>query len=202
MEYMLSMFSMGVFAVTGVIATRHKNLDILSVVMLGSITALGGGTIRDIILGNYPIYWVNDLWYLWVSVSVSFIAFFIIKALSNRYQLLLYMDALGISLFSITAALKTTNLGYSPSIAVVMGIITAIFGGIMRDILSDSPCLLLSKELYATPVLAGLSIFVTLNHYLPNPALNVPLCIAMIFVMRSCAIFYKLELPKWFIARS
>ncbi|MFT6255351.1 MAG: putative membrane protein YeiH, partial [Granulosicoccus sp.] len=168
MEYMLSMFSMGVFAVTGVIATRHKNLDILSVVMLGSITALGGGTIRDMILGNYPIYWVNDLWYLWVSVSVSFIAFFIIKALSNRYQLLLYMDALGISLFSITAALKTTNLGYSPSIAVVMGIITAIFGGIMRDILSDSPCLLLSKELYATPVLAGLSIFVTLNHYLPN----------------------------------
>ena len=202
MEYILGMFSMGVFAITGVIATRHKNLDIFSVVFLGAITALGGGTIRDMILGNYPIYWVSDLWYLWVSVSVSFAAFFVIKALSNRYQLLLYLDALGVSLFSITAALKTTNLGYSPSIAVVMGIITAIFGGIIRDTLSGSPSLLLSKELYATPVLLGLSIFVTLNHYYPNPSLNVPLCVAMIFMMRACAIFYKLELPKWFIARS
>lgn len=202
MEYILGMFSMGVFAITGVIATRHKNLDIFSVVFLGAITALGGGTIRDMILGNYPIYWVSDLWYLWVSVLVSLAAFFVIKALSNRYQLLLYLDALGISLFSITAALKTTNLGYSPSIAVVMGIITAIFGGIIRDTLSGSPSLLLSKELYATPVLLGLSIFVTLNHYYPNPSLNVPLCVAMIFMMRACAIFYKLELPKWFIARS
>jgi len=202
MEYLLGMFSMGVFAVTGVIATRHKNLDIFSVVVLGSVTALGGGTIRDIILGNYPIYWVADLWYLWISVSVSFIAFFIIKTLSNRYQLLLYLDALGASLFSITAAFKTINLGYPDSIAVVMGLITAIFGGIIRDILSDSPCLLLSKELYATPVLIGLSIFVTLNTYLPNPALNVPLCIAIIFVMRSCAIYYTLELPISFIARS
>ncbi|MFT6221304.1 MAG: putative membrane protein YeiH [Candidatus Endobugula sp.] len=202
MEYILGMFSMGVFAITGVIATRHKNLDIFSVVFLGAITALGGGTIRDMILGNYPIYWVSDLWYLWVSVLVSLAAFFVIKALSNRYQLLLYLDALGISLFSITAALKTTNLGYSPSIAVVMGIITAIFGGIIRDTLSGSPSLLLSKELYATPVLLGLSIFVTLNYYYPNPSLNVPLCVAMIFMMRACAIFYKLELPKWFIARS
>ena len=202
MEYILGMFSMGVFAITGVIATRHKNLDIFSVVFLGSVTALGGGTIRDIILGNYPIYWVADLWYLWISVSVSFIAFFIIKTLSNRYQLLLYLDALGISLFSVTAALKTINLGYPDSIAIVMGIITAIFGGIIRDILSGSPCLLLSKELYATPVLIGLSIFVTLHHYWPNPSVSVPICIAIIFIIRSCAIYYKLELSKRFIARS
>lgn len=197
MVYLLGLFSIGVFAVTSVIATQNRNLDIFSAVFLGAVTALGGGTIRDMILGNYPIYWVDDRWNLWVAVGVSFIAFFMTRSLSNRYKLLLYFDALGIALFSVTAAAKTMSLGYSPSIAVVMGLITAIFGGILRDILSGTPSLLLSKELYATPVLVGLSIFVTLEVWLPNIDLNMPICIGGIFIFRAAAIHFKLHYPKW-----
>lgn len=202
MLYLLGLFSMGVFAITGVIASHNKNLDIFSVVFLGSVTALGGGTIRDIILGNYPIYWVDDLWFLWTAVSVSFIAFFLIRSLSHRYQLFLYLDALGIALFSITAAAKTLNLGFSPSIAVVMGLITAIFGGILRDILTGTPSLLLNKDLYATPVLFGTSFFVAMDYWAPNFALNVPLSITFTFVFRACVIRYHLHCPRWLCSQS
>lgn len=201
MIYFLGLFSMSIFAITGVIATRHKNLDIFSVVFLGSVTALGGGTIRDVILGNYPIYWVDDLWFLWVAVITSLLAFFIVRILSNRYQLLLYFDALGIALFSITAAEKTLRLGLPASIAVVMGLITAIFGSILRDILTGSPCLLLSKELYATPVLIGLSLYVLLESILFDAVWIVPLSIALTFLFRVAAIYYKLHYPKWLISQ-
>ncbi len=201
MLYLLGLFSIGVFAITSVIATHNKNLDIFSVVFLGSVTALGGGTIRDIILGQYPIYWVDDLWFLWVSVLVSLTAFFVTKSLSNRYQLLLYLDALGIALFSITAAAKTLELGFSPSIAVVMGLITAIFGSILRDLLTGSPSLLLSKDLYATPVLLGTSIFVGLNYWFPHLTWAVPLCIGVTFAFRAFAIYYHWHFPKWLCSR-
>lgn len=201
MTYFLGLFSIGVFAVTSVIATRHKQLDIFSVVFLGAVTALGGGTIRDIILGNYPIYWVADLWFLWVAVWVSFIAFFIVRELSNRHQLLLYLDALGIALFSITAAEKTLMLGYSGSIAIVMGLITAIFGSILRDILTGSSSLLLNKELYATPVLLGVSIYVLLDYSIPQFLWSVPVCIGITFIFRACAIYFKLQYPAWLCSR-
>ncbi len=201
MVYLLGMFSIGVFAITSVIATQNKNLDLFSVVFLGAVTALGGGTIRDMILGQYPIFWVNDLWFLWVAVFTSLFAFFIVRSLSNRYQLLLYMDALGISLFSITAAAKTLGLGFSPSIAVVMGLITAIFGSILRDLLTGSPSLLLRKEMYATPVLLGVSIYVALNQLLPNPSLNIPAAIVITFIFRACAIRYQLHYPGWLCSR-
>jgi len=202
MVYLLGMFSIGVFAVTSVLATQNKNLDIFSVIFLGSITALGGGTIRDMILGQYPVFWVNDLWFLWVAVITSLIAFFIIRSLSHKHQLLLYLDALGIALFSITAAAKTINIGFSPSIAVVMGLITAIFGGILRDVLSGSPSLLLRKEMYATPVLLGLCIFIALNQWIPNPNLNIPLSISITFAFRACSIYFSLHYPSWLCSRS
>jgi len=201
MIYLLGMFSIGVFAVTSVIATQNKNLDIFSVIFLGAVTALGGGTIRDMILGQFPIFWVNDLWFLWVAVFTSLIAFFIVRSLSNKQQLLLYLDALGIALFSITAAAKTLKLGFSPPIAVVMGLITAIFGGILRDVLAGSPSLLLRKEMYATPVLLGLCIYVLLNQWLPNPSINIPLSILITFIFRTAAIYYKINYPRWLCSR-
>lgn len=201
MIYLLGMFSIGVFAITSVIATQNKNLDIFSVIFLGAVTALGGGTIRDIILGQYPIFWVKDLWFLWVAITTSLVAFFIVRSLTHRQQLLLYLDALGIALFSITAAAKTINLGFSPPIAVVMGLITAIFGGILRDVLAGSPSLLLRKEMYATPVLLGLCIYIALNRWLPSPNINIPLSVSITFLFRSAAVYYSINYPNWLCSR-
>lgn len=201
MIYLLGMFSISVFAITSVIATQNKNLDIFSVIFLGAVTALGGGTIRDIVLGQFPIFWVNDLWFLWVAIFTSFIAFFIVRSLSNKQELLLYLDGLGMALFSITAAAKTIALGFGPSIAIVMGLITAIFGGILRDVLAGRPSLLLRKEMYATPVLLGLCVYVLLHQWLPNPNVNIPLSISITFIFRTAAIYYKIHYPHWLCSR-
>lgn len=201
MLYLLGMFSIGIFAVTSIIATQNKNLDIFSAVFLGVMTALGGGTIRDVILGTYPVYWVSDLWFLWAATGTSLVAFFIVQHLSNRQTLLLYLDAMGISLFSIVAAANTIGLGFSAPIAVIMGLITAIFGSILRDLLTNNPSLLLRKEMYATPILLGTIVYTLLNHWLPNPELNIPLCIGITFVFRCCAIFFHLHYPSWLCSR-
>lgn len=200
MLYILGLFSIGVFAITSVIATQDKNLDIFSVVFLAAVTALGGGTIRDIILG-IPVFWLDDLWFLWVVAFTALSAFFVVRSLTNRNILLLYLDALGISLFSITAAAKTYGLDYEASIAIVMGLITAIFGSILRDLLTGSASLLLRKEMYATPVLLGLFVYSLLRYFLPNPELNIPLCIAITFCFRAAAIYFHLHYPAWLCSR-
>ncbi|MFT6791732.1 MAG: putative membrane protein YeiH [Cellvibrionaceae bacterium] len=197
----LGLFSIGVFAITSVIATQNKNLDIFSVIFLAAVAALGGGTIRDIILGVDPIFWIGDLWFLWIVVGTALVAFFIMRRLSNRNALLLYLDALGISLFSITAAAKTFGLGHSGSVAVVMGLITAIFGSILRDLLAGSPSLLLRREMYATPVLLGLCIYAALESFLANPELTIPFCITMTFCFRAAAIHFHLQYPHWLCSR-
>jgi len=195
MLYLLGMFSMGIFAVTSIISTQNKNIDIFSAIFLAAITALGGGTVRDVILGQYPVFWMQDLNYLWVSIGTAFIAFFIVQSLRHRYQLLLYLDALAAALFSIVAASTVLSLGYSAPIAIVMGLITAIVGGILRDLLTGHPSILMRKEMYATPILLGLIIYIFLRSFLPNPVVNIPLCIAISFLFRSLAIRYQWQYP-------
>jgi uncharacterized membrane protein YeiH len=113
----------------------------------------------------------------------------------------LYLDALGIALFSITAAAKTISLGFNPAIAVVMGLITTIFGGILRDVLAGSPSLLLRKGMYASPVLLGLRMYIALNQWLPNPNVNISASISITFLFRSAAIYYGINYPSWLCSR-
>jgi len=201
MLYSLGMFSIGIFAITSIISTQNKNIDIFSAIFLAAITALGGGTVRDIIIGQYPVFWMVDLLYVWISIGTALIAFFIVRTLRNRYQLLLYLDALAAALFSIVAANKVLTLGFSAPVAIIMGLITAIVGGILRDLLTGHPSILMSKELYATPILLGLITYALLYRLLPNPTTNVLLCIAVTFSLRSFAIYYRWHYPAWLCSR-
>lgn len=201
MLYILGMFSIGIFAITSIISTQNKNIDIFSAILLAAITALGGGTVRDVILGQYPVFWMKDLLYLWVTIGTAFVAFFIVQALQNRYQLLLYLDALATALFSIVAANTVLTLGFSAPIAIVMGLITAIVGGILRDLLTGHPSILMRKEMYATPILLGLISYIILGAFLTTSVFNVPLCIAITFSLRSCAIYYQWRYPAWLCSR-
>lgn len=197
MLYVLGMFSICIFAITSIISTQNRNIDIFSAILLAAITSLGGGTARDVILGQYPVFWMNDLLYLWFSIGTAFVAFFIVQTLKNRYKLLLYLDALAIALFSIVAANKVLILEYSAPVAIIMGLITAIVGGILRDLLTGHPSLLMRKEMYATPILLGLITYTLLEVFMPNPLFNVPLCIAITFMLRSFAIYYQWQYPTW-----
>lgn len=196
MIYNLGLLGISAFSMTGVIAAGRKGMDIFSIVLLGVVTALGGGTLRDIILDT-DIFWLNDLCYLWVSIAAAVVTFFLIRYVKHVLRLLLFVDAFGLSLFTILAMEKTLTLGFSTPVAVLMGLITGIAGGMTRDILTGRMPLLLGKEFYATPALIGAVCFAVLNFYIPTHELNRIYAIVLIFVLRGAAIQWGLYYPKW-----
>lgn len=197
MFYYLGLFGIAAFAITGVIAAGRKGMDIFSIVLLGVVTALGGGTMRDIIIDADSIFWIADLSYLWVSVVASVMTFFLVRYVNRVMKLLLFVDAFGLSLFTILATEKTLGLGFSDPVAVLMGVVTGIAGGMIRDILTGRMPLLLGKEFYATPALLGAIVFIILQHYLSVYEFNRLFSIGLIFVLRGSAIQWGLYYPKW-----
>lgn len=172
-------------------------MDLFSIVLLGVVTAIGGGTLRDIILGTTPVFWIADLSYLYVSVAASVIAFFGIRLFSYLLPLLLYMDAFGLALFTVLATEKTLNLGFPPTVAVLMGLITGITGGMIRDILTSRMPLLLGNEFYATPALIGASLFIFCDHFFPQGVFNRLFAIGLIIFFRFLAIQWGIYYPEW-----
>jgi len=201
-NYMLGMAGTVAFAVTAVLAVTPRGIDMFGACVMGLITAIGGGTIRDMIL-NVPVFWASDLNYIWVSLAASFIAF-----IGNRFVtrknislLMLYIDALGVSMFSIQAAHKVVGLNFGMPLApILLGVITAIGGGLLRDVLAGKATLLMGRELYAVPVTIGCVLYVILLTLLPESAVfNGIACSVLIFLLRGAAIHWSLTVPQWMI---
>lgn len=201
MIYYLGLIGIAAFSITGVIAAGKKDMDIFSIVLLGVVTALGGGTLRDVIIDASPVFWIADLSYLWVSILASTLTFFLIRYVNHVLQLLLFVDAFGLSLFTILASEKTMSLGFTQPVAVLMGLITGIAGGMIRDILTGRMPLLLGKEFYATPALLGAIAFSILVYCFPSHEFNRLYAIAIIFILRASAIQWGLYYPRWLILR-
>ncbi len=197
MVYFLGMVGIAAFSVTGVLAAGKRDMDIFSIVLLGVVTALGGGTLRDLILGIYPIYWVEDLTYFWVSVAASGVTFFGARFVSRLLKLFIYLDAFGMALFTILAMGKTLSLGYGYTVAILMGLITGITGGMFRDILTDRMPLVLGKEFYATPALLGAGFYVLLDKLFPGSGYSWIGGVVVIIILRFLAIHYGLYYPCW-----
>lgn len=199
MAYYLGLMGIAAFSMTGVIAAGKKDMDIFSIVLLGVVTALGGGTLRDIIIDSNPVFWIGDLSYLWVSVGAAVFTFFLIKFVKPLLTMLLYIDALGLSMFTVLAAEKTISLGFSDTVAILMGVTTGIAGGMIRDILTGRMPLLLGREFYATPALLGASLFVALGYFFPHHEFNRLYAIGMVFFFRAGAIQWGIYYPKWLV---
>jgi uncharacterized membrane protein YeiH len=197
MTYSLGMLAIAVFAVTGVIAGGRKDMDVLTIVILGNVTAIGGGTLRDILLDVNPIYWIADLTYLWVSTAASILAFFLVPKISSSFRLLEYADGLGMALFSVLATEKTLLLGFSGPVAVLMGMITGISGGMLRDIMTARMPMLFGRELYATPVIFGCAFHVAARDLAFADVYCQVIAISLIFAFRAAAIHWGLSYRGW-----
>ena len=189
-----------VFAITGVLAVTRRGLDIFGAVVLGVVTAVGGGTVRDLLL-NVPVFWLDSRGVLWAAIVGSLAAFWIGQEFQNAKRLLIYLDALGAALFAVLGANKVLLLGAAAPIAVMMGVLTGIGGGLIRDVLAGRPTLLMSRDIYATPILAGCIVFVLLRGQ------DLPFVVAglaagaLIFIARALAIYFHLEMPAWLTHR-
>ena len=176
-----------VFSITGALAAQGKRMDILGVVVLAIVTALGGGTIRDITLNAHPIGWVVDNVYLWTAIISAVIAFIACRRVPYPRRTMLVLDAAGLALFAILGAEKAQALGASPGIVVMMACITGCAGGMIRDMLTREIPMILHRdgELYATCALVGAVFYVVLvrrarraaaGHCLDADHLRLPHC--------------------------
>ena len=158
------------FAVTAVLAVAPRGIDLFGVLVMGVITAVGGGTLRDVII-DAPVFWGSDLTFIWVALAASLAAFSAHSLFTKKevYTLMLYVDALGVSLFGVQATAKVWDLGFGlPLGPILLGVTTAIGGGLIRDVLAGRQNLLMTRELYAIPVLFGCASFALVLQYVPE----------------------------------
>lgn len=198
--YYFEIVGTAVFAVTGVLAVTRRGLDIFGAAVLGMVTALGGGTVRDVIIG-VPPFWLGDVNYVWAAAAGALAAFWIGARFRNTYRGLLYLDGVGAALFAMTAANKVLMHGLSEPVAVIMGVLTGIGGGLIRDVLAGRPTLLMSREIYATPILLGCVAFVVLRSTAPAFQYSTAIGFTIIVGLRALAIHRHLEMPDWLTQR-
>ena len=190
-------FGTAVFAVTGALVASRKRMDITGFILLGCVTGMGGGTLRDAMLGSLPVFWVREPVYLAICVAVSAATFFLAHIPESRYRVLLWLDAAGLALFCVVGADRALTAGASASIAVAMGVVTATFGGVMRDILGGESPLILRREIYVTAALAGAAAFVGLLALGLGGAIAAAGGFAACFVIRALALRYGWSLPAY-----
>ncbi|MFD2531016.1 trimeric intracellular cation channel family protein [Gracilimonas halophila] len=194
--HILDLIGTFVFAISGIRVASRNDMDIFGATVVGFVTAIGGGTVRDLLLNNHPITWMADITYPLVILAAVPFTFVMGKRLNNFSKTLFIFDTIGIALFTIIGMEKALSLGLSPFIAGLMGMITAVVGGVTRDVLCREIPLIFRKEIYATACLAGAVIFyVGLEFNLPNN-LNYLITTAFIITIRTVSIKMNWSLPK------
>lgn len=199
--FIAELIGVSVFSITGALAAQGKRMDILGVVVLGIVTALGGGTIRDITLNAYPIGWVINNVYLWTAIISAVTAFLVCRYFLYPRRTMLVLDAAGLALFAVLGAEKAMSLGVGPGIVVMMACITGCAGGMIRDILTREIPLILHREgeLYATCAILGAIFYVVFYGLIEDGLLTIA-SMLIIFITRLAAIFGDLCLPEFIVA--
>lgn len=193
--YYLELAGVAVFAATGVLASRDRDLDLLGVIVVATITAIGGGTLRDVLLDRNPIFWIADTAYLVVIIGAALLTILYLRLRREPGTTLLVADALGLGLFAISGARLAENEGLGPLIVVLMGTMTGVTGGVLRDVITARVPLILRQDIYATAAILGIV------GYLGLQAVGLgrtPAAISgMLFVvvLRLAAIRWGLHLP-------
>ena len=193
--YALDLFGVGVFAISGALAAGRKRMDVFGVVVLGLVTALGGGTLRDVLLDSGPVFWIHNPVYLIAGAVFSLVTFFAVREITAHKHGLLVSDAFGLAIFTAigtSVALRTTD---SNSVAIVMGVMTGTAGGMMRDVLCAEVPLVLRREIYATAALCGSFAYMVMKMLDFQNTLCIIISVAVTLSIRLSAIHWKLSLP-------
>ena len=195
--YWTDLAGVAVFALSGALTAARRQLDAFGFVLVATVTGIGGGTLRDLLLGVAPVFWVEAPVYLFITTATALLGFVTAHLVESRYRLLLWADAIGLSVFCLMGAEAALAAGAAPFIAVIMGLLTAVFGGVVRDLLCQETPLILRKEIYATAALLGAGAYVGLAAL----GLERPWCLLTgflaAFLLRGLAIVTGLSLPTY-----
>ena len=193
--YWLDLCGVAVFAVSGALEAARKQLDIVGFLFVAAVTGIGGGTLRDVLLDRGPVFWVHEPIYLWVTSIAAVATFLIAPHIQRRAVVLLWADALGMAVFCVLGARTALDAGAGPAVAVLMGTMTATFGGLIRDVVCTETPLLLKREIYATAAAAGAALLVAGEALGLSVQLATGLGLALAFGVRALALGYGLSLP-------
>jgi len=197
MQYVLEQFGVSVAAITGVLAARGKQVDLFGVLVLAFVTAFGGGTLRDVLIGSWPLFWVGDQTYIFNVIISAVVTFYLVRFQELPSTVLMVADAFALALYTMMGARKGMAFHLMPSIAVMMGITTGVAGGILRDLLIGEIPLVFRREtcLYATAAFGGALTFVLLDEYAVSAGTNAIVSTLVTLLLRLAGIRWRIRLP-------
>ena len=185
-------------AMTGALAAGRRNMDLFGVIIIGCCTALGGGSARDVLLGSYPLTWVAHPEYIVITASASLVTVYIFSSVMQRLRMLfLALDALGLIAFTIIGVQQALDLGHSFFIASIAGVLTGVFGGVIRDIFCNRIPLVFRNELYASVSLMAAWLYIGLVQLDVNHSICVLITLIAGFALRMFAVVFHWEMPKF-----
>jgi len=197
--YTLDILGTVAFAISGTLAAMHKRLDLFGVFIIAFVTAVGGGTLRDILIDRTLVSWMQDLNYVYAIIIATIFAIIIRKKIAYLRTSLFLFDTIGLGIFTIIGAEIGIQQELHPVITIILGTLTATFGGVLRDILCNEIPVIFKKEIYAMACIAGAITFIILSNLEINTNTNHIITILIVIVIRLIAIKFKLSLPTLII---
>jgi uncharacterized membrane protein YeiH len=194
--YVLDILGTFAFAISGALVAADKKLDLFGVVIIAFVTAIGGGMLRDILIDAHPINWIGDLNYLYTIFVAVLVTFLFKSKILPLSKTLFLFDTIGLGVFTLLGLQKGLLFNLHPIVALIMGVISAVFGGVLRDVLTNKVPLIFEKEIYASACLAGGITYLILNHFLHSENLIFIISAFVIVIVRILAVTFNLQLPK------
>ena len=194
--YILDLIGTFVFAISGIRIAATKDMDLFGAAVIGFVTAVGGGTLRDMLIGSFPVAWIEDPYYpLAIVLAVPF-TLILRKYIVHLRRTFFIFDTVGIALFTISGMQKALDFGLHPGLAIMMGMVSAVVGGVIRDTLCNEIPLIFRKEIYATACLAGAIAFYIFSLLNIEANINYLITTGLIIGIRVAAIKFDLSIPK------
>jgi len=193
--HFLDLVGVAVFAVSGVLAARRRGLDLLGVIVIAAITAIGGGTLRDLLLNRYPIFWITDAQYLAVIIASALLTVGYVRVRPPPEKALLVADALGLALFALSGAQVAEAAQCPPIIVVLMGTMTGVAGGVLRDVITAQVPLILRRDIYASAAIVGVVLYLLLQAFGLQRSRAFAAGMVVVVALRLLAIRWGLQLP-------
>lgn len=184
------------FAISGALVAIRKKFDVFGVLIIAFVTAVGGGMTRDVLINAHPINWIGDINYIWIILTAVVVTFLFRSKIAPLRKTMFLFDTIGISVFTLIGVQKGLSFDLHPFVALVMGMSSAVMGGVIRDVLTNEIPLIFHREIYASACLAGGMVYLLLHPFNINEDLLFVISAGIIVTIRTIAVQYKLELPR------
>lgn len=194
--YGLDIIGTFAFAVSGALVASKKDFDLFGVIIIAFVTAVGGGMLRDVLINAHPINWIGDLNYIWTILAAVVFTFLFKSKIAPLSKTLFLFDTIGIGVFTLLGIQKGLTFHLHPFVALVMGMVSAVMGGVVRDVLTNEVPLIFKKEIYASACLLGGIVYLVTHHFGLSEWFQFCATVLTVIIIRLLAVKFHLQLPK------